>query len=251
MPLKNRLVVVLALPLLALLSLPLLGLLGRSSVSDVWQALGSDAVQQALGLSIVTSAITLVLCVVLGTPLAIWLSQGQHPWATLIVDLPTVLPPAVAGLALLSLFGRTGWIGSHGLLLAFTTTAVVIAQLFVAAPLYVRATVVALNAIDDDIGHAATIDGADTWQQWRYITIPLAWPGIQAGMALALARALGEFGATALFAGSLPGRTRTLALAIYVAAETEPAAAIAMSVVLLFTAMALLFLMKNNNNVVQ
>ena len=251
MPLKNQLVVVLALPLLAILSLPLLGLLGRSSVSDVWQALGSDAVQQALGLSIVTSAITLVLCVVLGTPLAIWLSQGTHPWATLIVDLPTVLPPAVAGLALLSLFGRTGWIGSHGLLLAFTTTAVVIAQLFVAAPLYVRATVVALNAIDDDIGHAATIDGADTWQQWRYITIPLAWPGIQAGMALALARALGEFGATALFAGSLPGRTRTLALAIYVAAETDPAAAIAMSVVLLFTAMALLFLMKNKNDVVQ
>jgi molybdate transport system permease protein len=152
----------------------------------------------------------------------------------------------VAGLALLSLFGRTGWIGSHGLLLAFTTTAVVIAQLFVAAPLYVRATVVALNAIDADIGHAATIDGADEWQVWRYITIPLAWPGIQAGIALALARALGEFGATALFAGSLPGRTRTLALAIYVAAETDPAAAIAMSVVLLFTAMALLFFMKNN-----
>jgi molybdate transport system permease protein len=251
MPLKNRLVVVLALPLLALLSLPLVGLLGRSSVSEVWQALGSAAVQQALGLSILTSTITLVLCVVLGTPLAIWLSQGQHPWATLIVDLPTVLPPAVAGLALLSLFGRTGWIGSHGLLLAFTTTAVVIAQLFVAAPLYVRATVVALNAIDDDIGHAATIDGADVWQMWRYITIPLAWPGIQAGIALALARALGEFGATALFAGSLPGRTRTLALAIYVAAETDPAAAIAMSVVLLFTAMALLFLMKNKNDVVQ
>ena len=115
MPLKNRLVLLLALPLLALLSLPLLGLLGRSSASEVWQALGNPAVHDALTLSMITSAITLVLCVVLGTPLAIWLSQGQHPWATLIVDLPTVLPPAVAGLALLSLFGRTGWFGSQGL----------------------------------------------------------------------------------------------------------------------------------------
>ena len=246
MPTKNRMMLLLALPLLALLSLPLIGLLGRSSASEVWLALGSSAVHDALGLSIITSFITVALCILLGTPLAIWLSHGQHPWTTLVVDLPTVLPPAVAGLALLSLFGRTGWIGSHGLLLAFTTTAVVIAQLFVAAPLYVRATGVALNAIDDDIGHAAQIDGADAWQVWRFITIPLAWPGIQAGIALALARALGEFGATALFAGSLPGRTRTLALAIYVAAETDPAAAIAMSVVLLFTAMALLFFMKNN-----
>lgn len=245
MSIKNRIVLLLALPLLALLSLPLVGLLGRSSASEVWQALGSAAVHDALWLSMVTSAITVVLCVVLGTPLAIWLSQGQHPWVTMLVDLPTVLPPAVAGLALLSLFGRTGWIGSQGLLLAFTTTAVVIAQLFVAAPLYVRATVVALNAIDSDISQAASIDGANGWQVWRYMLIPLAWPGIQAGITLALARALGEFGATALFAGSLPGRTRTLALAIYVAAETEPAAAIAMSIVLLFTAMALLFFMKN------
>jgi molybdate transport system permease protein len=127
---------------------------------------------------------------------------------------------------LLSLFGRTGWLGSHGLLLAFTTTAVVIAQLFVAAPLYVRATVVALNGMNRDIGHAANIDGADTWQQWRFMHDSVRhWPGMQAGIALAFSTGVGRIGATALFAGSLPGRTRTLALAIYVAAETDPAAA--------------------------
>ncbi|MCX6014419.1 MAG: molybdate ABC transporter permease subunit, partial [Chloroflexales bacterium] len=102
MPTKNRMMLLLALPLLALLSLPLIGLLGRSSASEVWLALGSSAVHDALGLSIITSFITVALCILLGTPLAIWLSHGQHPWTTLVVDLPTVLPPAVAGLALLS-----------------------------------------------------------------------------------------------------------------------------------------------------
>lgn len=231
----------LALPMLALLCLPILGLIGQSTPFAIWQALASTTVQQALWLSIGTCAATLGLTLVCGTPLAIWMYRTPHAWLALCVDLPTVLPPAVVGLALLSMFGRTGWLGQLGMPLSFTTSAVVLAQLFVAAPLYIQATVVALRGIDDDIIAAAAIDGATTPQLWRYIIIPLARTGMFTGAALALARALGEFGATALFAGSLPGRTRTMALAIYVAAESDDVTAVAMSLVLLVTSLGILW----------
>ena len=234
----------LALPMLALLCLPILGLIGQSTPTTIWQALASPALHQAVWLSIGTCAATLGLTLVFGTPLAIWMAHSRHPWLTICIDLPTVLPPAVAGLALLTVFGRTGWSGQLGLPLSFTTSAVVIAQLFVAAPLYIQATVVALRSIDDDVIAAAHIDGATTAQQWRYIIIPLARTGMFTGAALALARALGEFGATALFAGSLPGSTRTMALAIYVAAESDDAAAITMSLILLGISLLILLLIR-------
>lgn len=238
----------LALPMLALLCLPILGLIGQSTPTAIWQALASPTLHQAVWLSIGTCAATLGVTLLCGTPLAIWLAHSRHPWLAICVDLPTVLPPAVAGLALLSIFGRTGWIGQLGLPLSFTTTAVVLAQLFVAAPLYIQATVVALRAIDDDIIAAAHIDGADTAQQWRYIIIPLARTGMFTGAALALARALGEFGATALFAGSLPGRTRTMALAIYVAAESDDATAITMSLILLGMSLIILLFIRQRDS---
>ncbi|MCE2853092.1 MAG: ABC transporter permease subunit [Chloroflexaceae bacterium] len=238
----------LALPMLALLCLPILGLIGQSTPTAIWQALASPTLHQAVWLSIGTCAATLGVTLIFGTPLAIWLAHSRHPWLAICVDLPTVLPPAVAGLALLSIFGRTGWIGQLGLPLSFTTTAVVLAQLFVAAPLYIQATVVALRAIDDDIIAAAHIDGADTAQQWRYIIIPLARTGMFTGAALALARALGEFGATALFAGSLPGRTRTMALAIYVAAESDDATAITMSLILLGMSLVILLFIRRRDS---
>lgn len=237
----------LALPMLALLCLPLFGLIGQSTPTAIWQALASPTLHQALWLSIATCTATLALTLIFGTPLAIWMAHSRHPWLTICVDLPTVLPPAVAGLALLTIFGRTGWSGQLGLPLAFTTTAVVLAQLFVAAPLYIHATVVALRSIDDDILAAAHIDGASTTQQWRYIIIPLARTGMLTGAALALARALGEFGATALFAGSLPGRTRTMALAIYVAAENDDATAITMSLILLGISLVLLLIIRRRD----
>ena len=238
----------LALPMLALLCLPILGLIGQSTPTAIWQALASPTLHQAVWLSIGTCAATLGVTLLCGTPLAIWLAHSRHPWLAICVDLPTVLPPAVAGLALLSIFGRTGWSGQLGLPLSFTTTAVVLAQLFVAAPLYIQATVVALRAIDDDIIAAAHIDGADTAQQWRYIIIPLARTGMFTGAALALARALGEFGATALFAGSLPGRTRTMALAIYVAAESDDATAITMSLILLGMSLIILLFIRQRDS---
>lgn len=238
----------LALPMLALLCLPILGLIGQSTPTAIWQALASPTLHQAVWLSIGTCAATLGVTLIFGTPLAIWLAHSRHPWLAICVDLPTVLPPAVAGLALLSIFGRTGWSGQLGLPLSFTTTAVVLAQLFVAAPLYIQATVVALRAIDDDIIAAAHIDGADTAQQWRYIIIPLARTGMFTGAALALARALGEFGATALFAGSLPGRTRTMALAIYVAAESDDATAITMSLILLGMSLIILLFIRQRDS---
>ncbi len=238
----------LALPMLALLCLPILGLIGQSTPTAIWQALASPTLHQAVWLSIGTCAATLGVTLIFGTPLAIWLAHSRHPWLAICVDLPTVLRPAVAGLALLSIFGRTGWIGQLGLPLSFTTTAVVLAQLFVAAPLYIQATVVALRAIDDDIIAAAHIDGADTAQQWRYIIIPLARTGMFTGAALALARALGEFGATALFAGSLPGRTRTMALAIYVAAESDDATAITMSLILLGMSLVILLFIRRRDS---
>ena len=238
----------LALPMLALLCLPILGLIGQSTPTAIWQALASPTLHQAVWLSIGTCAATLGVTLIFGTPLAIWLAHSRHPWLAICVDLPTVLPPAVAGLALLSIFGRTGWSGQLGLPLSFTTTAVVLAQLFVAAPLYIQSTVVALRAIDDDIIAAAHIDGADTAQQWRYIIIPLARTGMFTGAALALARALGEFGATALFAGSLPGRTRTMALAIYVAAESDDATAITMSLILLGMSLVILLFIRRRDS---
>jgi molybdate transport system permease protein len=122
----------------------------------------------------------------------------------------------------------------------FTTAAVIVAQLFVAAPLYIRACMIAFDRLDPLLADAARIDGATQWQYWTQVVWPLARHGLQAGIALTSARALGEFGATALFAGNMPGRTRTMALAIYVAADTNPEAATAMSILLLAIALVLL-----------
>jgi molybdate transport system permease protein len=169
-------------------------------------------------------------------------------WRTFLVDLPAVLPPAVAGLALLTIFGRTGWLGptltAFGWQIPFTPIAVILAQTFVAAPLYIRSASAALQGIDHDIINAALVDGASRYELWRFVIVPLAMPGLQAGVAMALARALGEFGATALFAGSLPGQTRTLALAIYINADYDSATAIAMSLILLLSAIVLLLTVK-------
>ncbi len=246
---QHHLIDIIALPMLLLLTIPIIGLSSRSSFNDLWQAVFSHELQQAVIVTANTSMIALMCVIIGGTPLAVWLVRNPTSrWRTFIVDVPAVLPPAVAGLALLTIFGRTGWLGpmltAFGWQIPFTPIAVVLAQTFVAAPLYIRSASAALQGIDHDVINAALVDGASHVELWRFVIVPLAMPGFQAGAAMALARALGEFGATALFAGSMPGQTRTLALAIYVNADYDSATAIAMSLILVISAVVLLLIVR-------
>jgi molybdate transport system permease protein len=205
------------------LGLPVVVLVGRAVTSTaLTQAGASRAVVDALVLSLGTTALSLVLAVVLGLPLAVVLARRRFRGASVIeaiVDLPIVLPPSVAGLALLLVFGRRGVLGPPlellGISLPFTTVAVVLAQTFVAAPFFIRSARAGIAAVDADIEDAARVDGASEWQLFRAVTVPLAGPALAAGLVMAWARALGEFGATIMFAGSVEGRTQTLPLVVY------------------------------------
>ena len=185
------------------------------------------------------------------TPLAYWLARHRFRGRQLIdtlLDLPMVLPPAVAGIALLVAFGRRGLVGASlnelGITLAFTQTAVVLAQLFVAAPFYVKAAIAGFGAVDQDLEQAAALDGASGWGIFRYITVPLAWPTLFGGAVMTWARALGEFGATIIFAGNFPGRTQTMPLAIYIGFELDLNVALTLAVILLATSFFVLFVVK-------
>ena len=176
----------------------------------------------ALALSLATTAASLVLTVVFGLPLAIVLARRtfRGKWLVeAIVDLPIVLPPAVAGLALLLVFGRRGLLAgpmqAAGIDIAFTVIAVVLAQTFVSAPFFVRSARAGLAGVDRDLEDAARVDGASERQLFRRITVPLAGAALAAGLVMSWARALGEFGATIMFAGSVEGRTQTLPLVVY------------------------------------
>jgi molybdate transport system permease protein len=205
------------------LGLPVVVLIGRALVGGgVGAALGAAAVVDALALSLATTSASLVVTVALGTPLAWLLARRRFPGSALvetIVDLPIVLPPSVAGLALLLVFGRRGLLGEPletvGLEIAFTTFAVVLAQTFVAAPFYIRSARAGFAAVDADLEDAARVDGADDVGVARHVTLPLAGAALAAGLVMSWARALGEFGATILFAGNLEGLTQTLPLAVY------------------------------------
>ena len=211
-----------ALPLL-FLAVPLVALVWRT-VGEVgsFSDRTTETLRHALRLSTVTTAISLALVLALGTPLASLLARlrfhGSRVIVTLI-DLPMVLPPAVAGIALLMAFGRQGVVGEvlarAGVTLGFTTAAVVLAQCFVALPFYVRAAKAGFANVHRDIEEAAAVDGAGPLRIFHDMTLPLAAPGLAAGAVLAWARALGEFGATIMFAGNFAGRTQTMPLAIY------------------------------------
>ncbi len=236
--------------LFGLLILPLIGLLWRTieRFDGVSQAT-STTLRQALRLSLTTTAITLLVVVVLGTPLAYLLGRRTFPGKTLvetIIDLPMVLPPAVAGLALLMAFGRRGLIGESldrhfGLTIGFTTTAVVLAQIFVSAPFYIRSARAGFSRYDREVEEAAADLGASPLRVLSSITLPLARPAIGAGAVLAWARALGEFGATIMFAGSIAGRTETMPLAVYGRYEAgDLNTALLLSVILVACAMLVL-----------
>jgi len=205
---------------LLFLGLPVLALIVRSVLDgSLRAALTTEVVLDALVLSLSTTAISVVLTAAFGLPLA-WLMARRSfrgSWLVdTIVDLPIVLPPAVAGLGLLLLFGRRGLIAEPlGLGIPFTTLAVILAQTFVSAPFFIRSARIGIAAVDRDLEAAARVDGASELQVFRGITGPLAATALAAGLVMAWARALGEFGATIMFAGNIEGRTQTLPLVVY------------------------------------
>lgn len=237
-----------------LLLLPFAALVGRLDWSEMGAAIVSTEAQQALVLSLVTATIATVVCVVLGIPLAMLIARSPTWLAGVLrtlTTLPLVLPPLVGGIALLALLGRNGLLGGvltlMGLRIPFTTAAVVIAQAFVALPFLVISVEGSLRSIDSGHERVAASLGASRLTVFRRVTLPLAAPGILAGTVLCFARALGEFGATALFAGNSPGVTRTMPLAIYTAfngAGVREDTAIALSLMLILVAIAVLVLMR-------
>ena len=240
-----------AVPMIMFLTLPLLALIWRTELTDISTHLAQPVARRAIILSLWTSATATLLTIVLGTPLALLMTRrhfrGRRALDTLI-DLPTVLPPAVAGLALLMAFGRRGMLGQGlsvaGIEIAFTSLAVIFAQLFVASPYYIRAAIGGLSRSAVELEEAAALDGADSRQIFRFVTVPLARASLLGGLVMTWARALGDFGATILFAGNYPGRTQTMPLAIYIGFELDLDIALALSVVLMATAFAILLLVK-------
>ena len=239
---------------LALLAVPLSALVGRVEWSTLWADVTSPEAVSALGLSLVTGTIATMVCVVLGVPLALLIARSGARVAALlraVVTVPLVLPPMVGGVALLFLLGRNGWLGALlaevGVKVPFTTASVVIAQTFVALPFLVLALEGSLRSTGIGYEQAAAALGAGRWRiLWR-VTLPLAAPGLIAGIVLCFARAIGEFGATALFAGNAPGVTQTMPLAIYTAfngAGVSQGTAVALSLLLLTTAVAVLLLVR-------
>lgn len=238
---------------LGLLTLPVLALLVRADWPGVPAAITSPEALSALGLSLRTALAATALCLLLGVPLAVVLARTSARIADVIralVTLPLVLPPTVGGIALLYLLGRRGLVGEQldllfGIRIPFTTTAVVIAQAFVALPFLVIAVEGALRSAGDRYEVVAATLGAGRWTVLRRITLPLVGPGLVSGTVLCFARALGEFGATALFAGNSAGVTRTMPLAIYTAfngAGVTQDSAVALSLLLVAVAVVILVL---------
>lgn len=238
----------------AFLVLPLVALLVRAPWGDLADHLADPAVRDALRLSLVTSLAAVAVVLVVGIPLSWLLARVDFPGRALLralVVVPLVLPPVVAGVALLSAFGRNGVLGgwlydATGFSLPFTTAAVVVAHAFVALPFFVLSFEGALRAGNPDLDVVAATLGADRWTTFRRVSLPLAAPGLLAGTVLAWARALGEFGATITFAGNYPGTTRTMPNAIYVALQTDQEAAVVLSVVLLGVCVAVLVLLREH-----
>ena len=237
---------------LLLLLLPLGGLLIRAPWRGLPRLLSEPTVAQALGLSLRAAAAATTLALLLGVPLAWVLARLSFPGRRLLralVTLPLVLPPVVGGLALLVVFGRRGVLGplldsALGISLPFTTSAVVLAETFVAMPFLIVTVEGALSSGDQRAEEAAATLGSRPWTTFWRVTIPQIGPSIAAGAVLCCARALGEFGATITFAGNLPGTTQTMPLAVYIALERDPEAAIALALVLLALSVVILVVLR-------
>jgi molybdate transport system permease protein len=238
---------------LAFLALPLVGLLIRAPWATLGDRLQDPSVVQALRLSLVTASTATLVSLLVGVPLAWVLARTTFPGRSLVrafITLPLVLPPVVGGLALFLSLGREGYAGTviddwFGITLPFTTAAVVLAQTFVAMPFLVISVEGALRATDSRYDEAAATLGASRWRTFARVTVPLSLPGIVAGAVLGWARALGEFGATIMFAGNFPGRTQTMPLKVFLALQTDPDAAIVLSLVLLAVSITVLAVLRD------
>jgi molybdate transport system permease protein len=242
---------ILTLPLLLFIASPLLALFLNTTISDFFKTLNQTQVIQAVNLSLVTSLTTTAITLVIGTPVAYLLAQHRFRFYRLVdtlIDLPTILPPSVAGVALLLAFGRNGLFGSllssAQISLPFTTIAVIMAQTFIAAPFYIKAATLGFGAIDPDLKQAAALDGANHWQPFRFVDLPLSWMALLSGSVMTWARALGEFGATIIFAGNFPGRTQTMPLAIYVGFEIDLNVAVTLAIILICFSFLTLIIVK-------
>jgi molybdate transport system permease protein len=230
------------------LALPVAALVGRAALeAPVREALGSPVIVDSLVLSLVTTGASVLLTLAFGTPLAWVLARRRFAGGALLetlVDMPLVLPPAVAGIALLLVFGRRGLVGAPlaelGIGIPFTTAAVVLAQVFVAAPFFIRSARAGFASVDRDLEDAARVDGAGGWAVFRHVTAPLAEPAMTAGLVMTWARALGEFGATIMFAGNIAGRTQTLPLVVYSEFQTSLESSVAAAAILVLAAFGVL-----------
>jgi molybdate transport system permease protein len=237
-----------ALSLLAgFISLPMIALILWTANENAWRAMATPAAREALLLSIKTTSISMIVIILVGTPAAYVLARAEFPGKRAVdslIDVPAVLPPSAAGIALLLAFGRLGLVGEYlnafGITVSFTTAAVVIAEVFVASHFYVRQAVVGFAQVRRDVEEAAMVDGAGRFSVFIRVTVPLAFPALAAGAVMAWARALGEFGGTIIFAGSFPGVTQTIPLAIFAARESNFDAAVALSVMVLVFAFAVI-----------
>jgi molybdate transport system permease protein len=248
-PLSEWVFVLPSLLLIALLALPVFTLIWRAGMDGMFHFASEPGAVSALKLSLITSTLSVFIAIITGTPLAFVLGRRKFRGKTLlemVIDLPIVLPPSVAGIALLIAFGRQGmfgaWFGALGISLPFTTTAVVLAQVFVSAPLYVRAVRIGFEEIDHQVVEAAYVEGSNEWQLFRFVMFPLAGRAIMSGAVLAWTRAIGEFGATILFAGNLEGVTQTMPLAIYLGLERSLSLAVTLSTVLVLVSFTLLLI---------
>lgn len=223
------------------IGLPIVALLARAGQQEGFLAgLTGELVLQALRLTVITSVVSMVIVVVVGTPFALLLARRRSTLLRVIdtfVELPIVLPPVVAGVAMLMAFGRNGLLGPAlgglGVTLPFTTAAVIFAQVFVAAPFYIRAARIGFAGVDPTYEEVSQTLGVSPWATFWRLTLPVAWPSLLTGLTLAWARAVSEFGATIMFAGNLTGRTQTMPLAIMTAMESSLGSALALAVLLL------------------
>jgi molybdate transport system permease protein len=252
-PPRTRVIILalLSLPAILFLLIPVIALVRQVAPAGIIASLTTTTVQQAITLSWQTTITATLLTVTFGTPFTYLIAR--HPTWLIglldsLIDLPTVLPPAVAGIALLVTFGRRGLLGpllnNLGITLSFTTLAVILAQIFVAAPFYLRTAVTAFTQVDRELEQAAALDGASSLRVFWAVTLPLIWPMLIGGMMMTWARALGEFGATIIFAGNFPGRTQTMPLAIYIDFEIDLRTALTLAVIQLIIAFGVLVVIK-------
>ena len=239
-----------ALPLLLYLFVPILGVVVRAILGNWCSYVVCPRVASALRISLMSASTSTIIVVIIGTPVAYWMSHYQFRGKDVVdtlIDLPLALPPVFAGLALLLLFGKQGigrWLEPYHLRISLTYLAVLMAQVFVASPFYVKQARAGFEAVPIDLRRASATLGAGPFRTFWRVTAPIARPAVLAGAVMAWARALGEFGACLMFAGAFPGRTETMPVAIYTTSTTNLPAAIALAAVLLIVCFAVLLVVR-------